>query len=62
MLQDLRHHPDAWENSTLDRFLEALAASLEAVESAYRHRGEELHAQPTWRLLAELLAMASGYE
>jgi len=62
VLQDLRAHPDSWENSTLDRFLEALAASLKGVEFAYRNRGEELPPQPTWRLLAELLVMASGYE
>jgi hypothetical protein len=30
MLTDLRGHPDAWENHTLERFLDALAASLGA--------------------------------
>jgi hypothetical protein len=62
MLQDLHAHPDSWENSTLDRFLEALAASLDCIELGYRNRGEELPTQPTWQLLAELLVMASGYE
>jgi len=62
MVQDLREHPDEWENPTLDRFLEALAASMEGIESGYRNRGEELPAQPTWALLAELLIMATGYE
>jgi hypothetical protein len=28
MLDDLRQHPDEWENHTLERFLDALAASL----------------------------------
>jgi hypothetical protein len=62
MVQDLRDHPDAWENCTLDRFLEALASSMEDVESGYRNRGEVLPAQPTWPLVAELLVMAAGYE
>jgi hypothetical protein len=62
MVQDLRDHPDAWENSTLDRFLEALASSMEGIESGYRNRGKALPAQPTWAVVAELLVMATGYE
>jgi hypothetical protein len=53
MLTDLRAHPEAWENHTLERFLDALAASLGAKKPP---------AQPTWKLLAETLVMASGYE
>jgi hypothetical protein len=60
--QDLRDHPNSWENPTLDRFLDALAASLAGIESGYRNRGEALPEQPTWRLVAELLVTASGYE
>ncbi len=62
MVRDLRAHPDSWENPTLDRFLEALAGSLEGIDSGYRNRGEQLPQQPTWQLFAELLVMASGYE
>jgi len=62
MVENLRGNPDAWENATLDRFLEALAASLEGVEHAYANRGEILPTQPSWQLVAELLVMASGYE
>jgi hypothetical protein len=62
MLSDLRTHPGAWENSTLERYLEALAASLTDLDGAYAHRGETIPDQPTWRLLAELLVMASDYE
>ncbi|WP_285556100.1 DUF7660 family protein [Actinoplanes regularis] len=62
MLADLRAHPDQWENSTLERFLDALAASLDAVEPLHTNRGGPVASQPTWRLLAELLVKASGYE
>jgi hypothetical protein len=62
MLTDLRAHPNEWENPNLDRFLEALAASLQALDSLYANRGEELPTQPTWKMLAEVLVMASGYE
>jgi hypothetical protein len=57
MRSDLQNHPDEWENPTLDRYLDALAASVETLEEA--HSGGQ---QPTWRLVAELLVKASGYE
>jgi hypothetical protein len=54
MVDDLRQHPDEWENHTLERFLEALAASLTS--------GRTWPEQLSWRVLAEALTMASGYE
>lgn len=62
MLNDLRVHPTEWENSTLANFLEALSASLEALPPLYANRGESFPDQPTWKLFAEALVMASGYE
>lgn len=54
MVVDLRRHPNAWENQTLERFLEALAASIASGRSWPEHL--------SWRRLAEALTMASGYE
>ena len=62
MLEDLRAHPDEWENATLPRFLDGLVVSLGALDGLYANRDEALPAQPTWRVLAEVLIMASGYE
>jgi hypothetical protein len=62
MLTDLQNHPAAWENATLERYLEALASALADLDGAYAVRGETLPDQPTWRLVAELLVMASDYE
>lgn len=62
MVTDLRQHPDEWENGTLERFLDALAALLEALPSLYANRGEQAPAQPTWQMVAETLVKASGYE
>jgi hypothetical protein len=62
MVADLRAYPDSWENPTLDRFLEALAASLGDAGSGDYDGGIQRPVQPTWRLFAELLVMASGYE
>ena len=54
MTADLHLHPEAWENPTLERFLEALGALL---ESRWLQAEE-----PSWRLVAEALVSASGYE
>jgi hypothetical protein len=62
MLTDLRAHPAEWENPTLERFLEALAASLEGLPGLYANRGERFPESPTWKIFAEALVMASGYE
>jgi hypothetical protein len=62
MLTDLRANPNDWENPTLERFLEALAASLEGLPGLYANRGEQFPEAPTWKILAETLVMASGYE
>lgn len=62
MLNDLVGHPAKWENATLERFLEALAASWEALPAAYAHHGQQFPQVPTWKIVAEALVMASGYE
>jgi hypothetical protein len=62
MRTDLLAHPDEWENPTLERFLDALAASLDGLDGLYANRGEQLPDPPTWKLLAEALVIASGYE
>ena len=53
---------DSWENSTLESYLEALQAVLQDWPGRCRNRGEAVPAQPTWRLIAELLLAASIYE
>lgn len=53
---------DEWENPTLDRYLDALAAFAEALPAVYANQGEPMPEQPTWGLVALLLAGATGYE
>ena len=62
MRADVREHPAEWENDTLDRYLEALAAVLEVLPALYTNRGEPLPGAPTWRMFAEALVLATGYE
>jgi hypothetical protein len=53
---------DEWENHTLGRFLDGLAALAEALPQSYANGGEVMPEPPTWRLFAELLTGTTGYE
>ncbi len=55
LLADLKENPDSWENPTLERFLEAMAAWLE--DSGKKHSEP-----PSWDLIAEMLQAAKIYE
>lgn len=52
LIADYKRQGDDWENGDLQTFLEALEASVADV------RNEE----PSWRLMAEHLIRATGYE
>ena len=58
-LEDLRlgGGESEWENANLTDFLEALAAFAEA-----RVVGGEDREEPSWRLFAEMIVAATGYE
>jgi hypothetical protein len=54
--------PQAWENVSLDRYLEALASWLEDADGFYRNQGREIPHNPTWTSVADMLIAASMYE
>jgi len=60
--RDLREHSDEWESLTLDDYLEALSASIDAIPQSYLNQGRVYPERPTWFMFAELLNMASRYE
>jgi len=62
IVADLRSHADAWENTTLERYLEAIASCLRVQQQLYANRGQAYPATPTWTQFAEALVAASGYE
>lgn len=62
MLADQRVHPAEWESPTLERFLDALAGSLQGLPGLYADRGERFPESPAWKIFAEALVMASFYE
>ena len=47
-----------WENNSLERYIEALAAFAGSLDSYWENRGEEIGQQPTWATLA-LITLAS---
>jgi hypothetical protein len=63
-LQDeLKQHPERWENLDLHTYLGALAAFLNDADGYYRNAKLDVDADvPSWRLLADSLQAASAYD
>jgi hypothetical protein len=55
LLVDLKTNPDAWENPTLERYLDAMAGWLEG-------SGKKYNQPPSWELIIEMLEAAKIYE
>jgi hypothetical protein len=62
LAEDLTANRERWENPTLDRYLDALAAWLEDSDGYYRNQGRPVPAEPSWRDVADMLMAASIYE
>ncbi len=60
--KDLLDHPDKWENVTLERYLEAMAAWVRSSDGYYLHVGQKIEERGTWKLFADILIAASIYE
>ena len=58
---DLAAHPESWENGTLDRFLDAIAAWLSSFPQSYLSAGVDVP-DPDWRFVADVLRAARIYE
>ena len=48
---DLYDNPETWENGSLERFLEALAACV-----------DDMDGQPDWKSVGDMLMAAKGHE
>ncbi|WP_198328263.1 DUF7660 family protein [Methylovulum psychrotolerans] len=59
---DLLSNPEDWENTRLDLFLEAMAAWVHSMENVYKNTGGEFPNQPSWKMIADILYAAKGYE
>lgn len=59
---DLDRNPAEWENDTLSRFLDALAAWTDDMEGAFHNQGRAFPEAPTWGMFALMLRSAQIYE
>ncbi|MEU6704619.1 DUF7660 family protein [Streptomyces wuyuanensis] len=59
---ELLKRSDQWENVTLESYLEAMAAWIEAAPHWYRNRGEEMPAEAERAYFAQALSAAVVYE
>lgn len=55
LLEDLQNDPSSWENPTLERYLEAMAAWIE-------DSGEKYNQPPSWELIVDIVKAAKIYE
>jgi hypothetical protein len=62
LICDLEENYNDWENPSLERYLDALAAWVKDMDGYYQNRGEPMPQQPNWRMLGEILAAARMYE
>ena len=58
---DLRENPATWENGSLDRFLEAIAAWVKDMDGYYASQ-RKLVPDPDWKVVADILMAAKMYE
>src|SRR5262249_23187353 len=58
---NLGHDPGAWENRTLESYLDALQRFTTSLDSWARNTRKPVPVQPTWKLMAQLLLIARTY-
>ncbi|MEV7871444.1 hypothetical protein AB0P17_36330 [Streptomyces sp. NPDC088124] len=59
---DLSRGGAGWENTSLEDFLEALAAWLQDMPGVFANRGQPVPNQPDWNLVARMIMAARMYE
>jgi hypothetical protein len=58
----LTQHPEKWQNSTLEDYLNALASWVEDYDGYFKNRGEPVPEQPDWTLFANIMYAAAIYD
>jgi hypothetical protein len=59
---DLLVQPEDWENGTLERFLEALAAWVHDMDAYYTDNGLKPPVKLNWQFMADMILAAKHYE
>jgi hypothetical protein len=59
---DFLKDPSAWENHTVDRYLDAMAAWVRDMDGYYKNAREIPPIATTWQTMADILSAAKTYE
>lgn len=59
---ELKSHPENWENSDLSSFLSAMAAWVQDMDGYYLNQKKEFSEDQSWKTFAEILYSARIYE
>jgi hypothetical protein len=52
---DLLHNRDKWENDTLEKFLDAMAAYAQDVQGYYNNTNQQVNAdEASWKVFADI--------
>jgi hypothetical protein len=63
LLENLRAHPNEWENASIDHFLQGLVGFTQSMEGYYENMGVAVDLQhPEWKVFADMLLAARVYE
>jgi len=60
--EDLKTNTKAWENKTLESFLEAMATWVEDMEWYYKNTNKPIPENVSWKIFADILMAARIYE
>jgi hypothetical protein len=60
--EDLLKNREAWENTTVENYLEAMEAWIRVMDQARGSAGKGPIGFPSWQTVAEILLAASAYE
>lgn len=59
---DLIQNPESWENSSLERFFEAMGAWMTDADDDHRKMGQGTAMEPSWKSFAAILYASKIYE
>ncbi|BDU51674.1 DUF7660 family protein [Haliovirga abyssi] len=59
---DFKENKEEWENDTLENYLEAFQAAIEAMDNYYINNKLEIPKNVPWNIFAEILETAKYYE
>ena len=62
LIHDLKNNPDAWENQSLEAYLEAVQSWVEDMDGYYANNNKPVPDNISWKVFADTLIAAKMYE